>query len=152
MAGLVNTGSLIHDTSLLLRDNILNNVTDPISGTRPSNSKFVLTSEPDRPTAYPLITLDIVPTADISRGIASALRFTNLEAAISVWSLNTKERDQLSDDVYNTLATIQDATPSGTRDNNLTELVLLSTNKISEPAGKQTLHRKILTVGYTFTG
>ena len=53
----VGTTTFLADTIMLIRIEIQDNITDPISSTRPSSEKFVVTAYPQRGVSYPIITV-----------------------------------------------------------------------------------------------
>lgn len=98
----VATSTFLTDITLMLRDDIAANVTDPISAKRGTDDKFVMTSYPERPVKYPIVT---VKSENIATGTAlgmqSTLHYTNLPVEVRVWARNVAERDQLGQQIIN---------------------------------------------------
>jgi len=103
----VTTNNFISETTLFLRDDLLSNVTDPISAKRPSTSKWVATDYPHRDSVYPCITVKVSNAVSTGRmGAQSTLHWTTLDAEIRVWARTVKERDVISQDIINRLRTV----------------------------------------------
>ena len=68
----------IHDITVLLRDLLLAQLTDPVSHT--GNQKFVMTSYPQRPVKYPIVTVSQLSFSDIQpqMGCSSLGKFSRL--------------------------------------------------------------------------
>lgn len=100
----VATATFMTDTTCLLRDHLLTNITDPISAQRASDEKFVMTSYPERPVKYPLITVKLEDAPGSERlGAQSTLHLQNLPLEIRIWARNYKEKDELAQQVINQL-------------------------------------------------
>ena len=104
---MINGSAIVHDSTIFLRDTLLNNVTDPISGARSSNSRFVMSSYPERPAEYPMITVKANINGDAMLGISSESRQVGISFETRIWARNQKEKDEIADDVYDTLRTYQ---------------------------------------------
>lgn len=104
----VNTATFLSDSVMILRDDLLANITDPISSKRSNDEKFVMTAYPQRAVKYPIITIKhLNPNAPRKLGIGSLLHRMNLPIEIRVWSLSMTQRDQLTQQVLNRLRTIE---------------------------------------------
>lgn len=114
----ISASTMVADSVKFIRDLISTNITDPLSPNRPANSKFLLTSYPSRPSKYPLITVKLIRQETIQRysGSQNQLVLVNLE--IRVWARAMKEKDELGDEVVDTLRTNQTAA-NGTVDERL---------------------------------
>ena len=135
----INNSTIRSDTTIFLRDSILDAVTDPITGKREASSKFVMTSYPQREATYPIITVKVKNMDQLQRmGMQSEETSVSLLVEIRVWGRNVKERDELGDDVYEFLRTAQYGTPS-TVDANLHDFNLLSSVLVDEPDVKSLL-------------
>lgn len=145
---MVASATPIHDTTVYLRDLLLNNVTDPSSAGRPSDSKFCMTSFPQRTVHYPLITIEQINFRDVQLGISSQQSRIEIGIEINIWSKSTKQRDQLADSVYNVIRTNQlsgtSALSEGLFDMKITNIFNL------DEEGKEGIHRKVIELKYTF--
>ena len=104
---MVATATYITDSVLALRA-IVDNVTDPVSASRPSDSKFVVSAWPLRTTFYPVISIRSEGTEDIhSSGFKSELMWVRLSFAIRIWARNEVEKEKLTQSVVNELRTAQ---------------------------------------------
>lgn len=110
----IGTTTFLADTVILIRIEIQNNITDPVSSTRPSSEKFVVTAYPQRGVTYPIITVVDKGLTDYRKGgMASTVSYHTLGIEIRVWARNVKERDELAQAIYNRFRTRQ-VTFSGT--------------------------------------
>ena len=84
------TGStFLTDSILFIRDRLRALVTDPISASRPSNSKFIVTSFPKKNTVYPLVVVKDNGIGDSLRlGMQSEKVWLNMPFEIRVWARN----------------------------------------------------------------
>ena len=104
----VGTTTFLADTIMLIRIEIQDNITDPISSTRPSSEKFVVTAYPQRGVSYPIITVVDKGLIDYRKGgMASTVSYHTLGIEIRVWARNVKERDELTQKVYDRFRTRQ---------------------------------------------
>jgi|SRR3990167_496114 len=145
----VATATFLSDCTIFLRDDILNNVTDPISSIRPTGENFVMTSYPRRPVHYPLITIqniNIVETASL--GFRTPHHLIELPLEIRIWARNVKERDELSQDALNRLRNIQ-FTATGTVFANLFNFSVNSAVNVDEE-GEAGIKSKVIEVQYSF--
>ena len=143
----VNTDTFIGDTVILIRDDLRDNITDPISGSRASNERFVMTSFPQRNVRYPIITVQNTNVVGpIRLGMQSELHFVSLPLEIRVWARNVKERDTVGQDVINRL---RDNDIGGTVDANLHDFTITSAVNIDDP-GEEGIKSKVITVQYKF--
>lgn len=145
----VQSATFIDDSLFFLVDAITDNVTDPISSRRSSNSKFVMTSYPQRPTEYPLITITMSNSTADRLGLQTNAMDMIFTFEIRVWARNVKERDQLFRDVLNVLRTIQYTTSTGSIANELHDFTLLSAVTVDEE-GDRGIKSRIMEVAYRF--
>ena len=146
---MVASSTYLKDTILFVRNDLRTNITDPIATKRPSGQTFVMTSYPDKPVTYPLITVKDVNSSEIQRlGMQSELHFLKIELEIRVWARTASERDELTQNVLNRLRSNQFGSGSENEDN-LHDFLILSTLNIDEP-GAQGIHSKIMTIQFTF--
>lgn len=144
------TGSnYIKGTILFIRDYLRNNVTDPISGSRPAGQQFVLTSYPDKPVVYPILTVKKGNTPLSKLGEQSNAAEATINGEIRIWARNEIERDALSQAVgYNLVKNQFPGTTSGTSlNNNLYDFEVTSTTEIDE-TGKQGIKSTVFNVQY----
>jgi len=144
----VNSGTILADTVNLIRDKLASNITDPITSSRPSGAKFVMTSYPRRPgTIYPLITVTDRGISDTKQGMASEVTIIRMGVEIRIWGRSVKERDELFDKVYDYLRKNQLDATTGLSDSNLHDFTLTSAVNISEE-GEAGLQSKVLEIRF----
>jgi len=145
----VSSSTFLADAINLIRDKIKNNVTDPITSTRPTNERFCLTSYPKRAVTYPIITVtDRGITQPARLGMGSESTAINLDIEIRIWARNVKERDELFDSIYNYLRTNQLDT-DGLVDANLNGFSLSSAVNVDE-LGEAGIRSKVMEVRFLF--
>ena len=133
---------------MYIRDLLINGITDPSSTSRPSDSKFCMTSFPQRTVHYPLITVEQLNFRDVQLGISTQQSIIEIGMEINIWSKSTKQRDQLADNVYNTLRTNQ-LTGSSSVTQGLFDFKITNIFNLDEE-GKEGIHRKVIELKYTF--
>lgn len=142
----VTSSTFLSDTVLFLRDKLDSNITDPLSASR-GNTRFVMTSYPQKETLYPVIT---VTDAGISQegklGMASEGTLMRIGIEIRIWARNIKERDTLFNEVYDWLRTNQRGGSDSTIDANLHDFSLGSTVNVSE----ENVKSKVIEINYLF--
>lgn len=140
--------TFIADVLYFIKTDLLANITDPNSASRPSKSSFVMTSYPKKQVVYPMITLK-VPNRDSTRaGMQTVAMDITVQIEVRVWARNEKDKDGLTDQVYDRLRNIQ-FTASGSIDNNLHDFAELSNVEVEED-GELGIKSRILTVQYKF--
>jgi len=103
----VESATFMSDLIILIRDNIRNNVDDPMTS-RPSNEKFVMTSYPRNVVNYPIITVvDSGTVQEGKLGMGSEGTILRLGIEIRIWGRNVKERDEIFNSIYDYLRTNQ---------------------------------------------
>jgi len=151
---MVSTTTYISDTIKFIRNDLLNNITDPISTTRSTNSKFVMTSYPQRPAEYPLITVRHDGGASIKRlGMRSELIWMSIPVEVRVWARNEKEKDTLTQQVINRLRSNQFGGGASTSDDQeLHDFDILSQTPIYEEGGEGEISIKsmVISIQYNF--
>ena len=141
----VTQATFLADSVILIRDEILNNITDPISSTRPSGQKFCITKFATRNTTYPIVTVVDRGITEWRRGgFQSTVPVQRLGVEIQVWARNVKERDELSQQILDRLRS-RIVTFSTTE--KLHDIRVDGTNNVSEP-GEQGIQRKIINVSF----
>lgn len=144
----ISTSAFISDTVIYIRDDLRTNITDPISSSRSSTSKFVMTSYPTRPTEYPLITVTDRGIVQQQRGgMQSSVVIDVIAVEIRCWCRNIKERDETSQSVLDRLRSIQKTSSTGTDAVGLFDFRLDSIVDVSE-TGEQGIKSKVITLTY----
>jgi hypothetical protein len=146
----INTNTFLSDFIIFLRDDLRDNITDPIVSFRPSNERFVLTAYPQRAVTYPIITVKDVNSEGLSRlGMQSELHSMRLSLEIRIWARNIKEKDELTQQVINRLRSTQfsGAAPKSTA--NIHDFNVLSAVNIDEP-GDGGVKSKVIEVEYFY--
>jgi len=142
----VNSSTFIADVIILIRDKLINNITDPIVSSRTGNDKFVLTEYPRRHVSYPIITITDTGTRQERRlGMQSEETSLRIGVEIRIWARNVKERDELFDAVYDYLRQQQFGTSSLTLAN-LHDFTMDSVVNVSE----ENVKSKVMTIKFLF--
>lgn len=143
----ITTTNFLSDVTLLIRDDLRTNITDPISGTRGTNQKFVMTSYPERTATYPIITVQNINIVAPARlGMQSEIHQALLPLEIRAWARNVKERDTLTQLIINRL---RDNTINKFNPANLYDFNIKSAVNVDEP-GDAGIHSKVITVEFKF--
>lgn len=145
------TRKIIRDTLSFIKTDLLNNITDPDTSNRPSNSRFIMSSYPSRAVHYPLVTIIVTNINVIRTGSQSNVQEVLLTLEIRVWARNEREKDEIYTDILNRLNDIQ-LTNTGTAANNLHDFTILSSVEVDEPgeSGGQVTKSRILNCQYLF--
>ena len=147
----VNSGSIIGDTVLLLRSILASGITDPYNAgsriAKDPKSQFIMTGYPDRPAIYPILTVKVNYGPATRLGAFSESMKVDLDGEVRVWGRNNKERDQLGDAAFRTLRNMQINSASGTEVNFLYDFHVVSSGDLDEE-GKEGIHSKIFKVNY----
>jgi len=150
----VSGSTIIHDSVLKVRALIASGVSDPISGTRSSDTKFEVTTFPSRKVEYPVITVEGNKVSDERLGTNTQAMKSDVRCTVNVWSKQTKQRDELNDSIYQTLKTSQMGTQAGwtgTELDGLYDFKFFGENNIDEE-GQKGIHRKRSEFGYFVIG
>ena len=127
----VNSATFISDLIILIRDNLKNNIDDPLH--RPANQKFIMTSYPQTAVLYPVITVtDTGSRQEGKLGMGSQGTVLRLGVEIRVWARNVKERDTIFNEVHEYLR-INQITGDDLNDANLYDFNMDSVVNVSEP-------------------
>lgn len=145
----VTTSNFIADILSFIKSDLVNNITDPISSTRASDSKFIMTSYPQRAVNYPLITIKLINQKAIRAGMQTEAMDVTITIEIRIWARNQKEKDDLSNTIYKRLRDIQFTASTGSIANNLHNFQLNSDVEVDEP-GEGNPKSRILQVQYNF--
>jgi len=144
----ISSATFIRDTLFFIKTELLK-ITDPLLGKRSNNSKFVMTSYPQRLVEYPLITIKLTNQSAAPAGMQVKSMDVTIELEIRTWGRNQKEKDELSNDCFKHLRDIQFTASTGSIANNLHNFRLLSSSEIDEP-GEGNPKSRILNVQYNF--
>jgi len=145
---MVDSSTFIKDILFFIKDNLTTGVTDPITSTRSSQSKFIMTSYPTRLTQYPIITIKLTNFSSTSAGMQTTAMDVIISVEIRIWARNQKEKDDLANDCYIKLRDIQ-FTANGSIENYLYRFKLLSAVEVDEEGDNQPKSR-LLNIEYKF--
>ncbi len=145
----VESATFIRDVLFFIKNDLLGNITDPLVGVRSTQSKFVMTSYPQRFVQYPLITIKLTNQEALPAGLQVTAMDVTLNIEVRTWGRNQKEKDELSNDCYKRLRDIQFTASTGSIANNLHDFKLISSTELDEPGEDQPKSR-ILNIQYKF--
>ena len=144
----INSSTFVRDIIYFIKNDLLNNITDPIAAARPSNSKFVMTSYPQREVIYPLVTIKAINYVFRRAG----MQVTNVDGTVNleirIWARNEKEKDELFTAVLNRLKNIQ-FTTGGSTENDLHDFNMNSAVEVDED-GEGGIKSRVMEVVYRF--
>jgi hypothetical protein len=136
----VSSATFLADTIILLRDKLKSNIT--------SVSNRVYTSYPKNNVIYPLISVTDRGIIQPSRlGMASEGTIITIDVEIRVWARNVKERDEITQEIYNYLRTNQLDTTTGLSESGLHDFSLMSAVNVDED-GEQGIKSKVMEVRF----
>ncbi len=144
----VEVNTFIRDTLFFIKNSLIGSITDPISSKRGSSSAFIMTSYPQREVKYPIITIKLLNYEATRAGMQTTAMDIIVFLEIRVWATNEKEKDELFNDVYARLRSIQFA-GSGSVANNLHDFAMLSAVEVNEE-GERGIKSRIGEFSYTF--
>ena len=144
----ISSANFIADVLYFIKNDLSNNITDPITSTRTSNSRWVATSYPQSNVQYPMITIKMTNQKGKRAGMQTEAMDVEITLEIRVWARNQKEKDDLANKVYKRLRDIQ-FTASGSENNYLHDFGLLSAIEIDEE-GEGTPKSRVLQIKYKF--
>ena len=145
----VKSDTFIRDLLFFVKNDLLNHITDPLTGVRNSQSKFVMTSYPQRKVEYPVITIKLTNYTGTSSGMQTTTMDVVAFIEIRVWGRNQKEKDELANDCYKRLRDIQFTATTGSIANYLYNFTLISATEVDEEGEHQPKSR-ILNIRYKF--
>lgn len=145
----INSETMIGDILFYIKNDFLDNITDPISSTRNSQSSFVMTSYPQKLVNYPLITLKVLNFDATRAGMQTVAMDVKITLEIRVWAKNEKDKDTISNKCYKRLRDIQFTATTGSIANSIHNFTLLSATELDEDGEEQPKSR-ILNVEYSF--
>jgi len=124
-------------------------IQDPIANSRQADSKFIMTSYPQRQAVYPLITIKLVNQKANRAGMQTIAMDVDITLEIRVWARNQKEKDDISNQVYKTLRDLQFTSTTGSVASNLNGFTLLSDTEVDEP-GEGNPKSRLVQIKYSF--
>ena len=140
----VNRSAIIKQSTLIVRDLLLNSITDPLTG-RSGNSKFIATAWPERDVQYPVITVEQQGYSTVPAGTSSNETIATIGFEINVWSRSTRERDELTGSVIAVIEQNQTVTQAS----GLFDMDFINITSIDEE-GKAGVHRKVIELNYLY--
>lgn len=138
----VTSNAFLSDTIKWIRDDLITGVTDPISTSRGTNEKFVLTAYPTRPVRYPIITITDINTTSTKLGMSTHARRVDMIIEVRIWATKVTERDDLYEQVYKRL-TSKEHESGGLIDQGLHDWDVTSAVNVTEP-GKGGIKSKVI--------
>jgi len=145
----IESGTFPRDILFFIKNDFLSNITDPLTAARTTQSKFVMTSYPQRKVEYPLITIKLTNFSGTSSGMQTNAMDVILNLEIRIWGRNQKEKDELANDCYKRLRDIQFTASTGSIANYLHNFKLLSAVEVDEDGEDQPKSR-LLNIQYNF--
>lgn len=144
----VASATFMSDTVKFIRDRLDASITDPISGDRANRERFVMTSYPKRNVKYPIITVQHLGTNQIQRlGMQSEGIQMSMPIEVRVWARNIKERDFLTQEVYDFLRTNQFDGANSSTEFELHDFTMTSRVSVDEP-GAQGIKSSVMEYSY----
>ena len=145
----VESDHLTRDILFFVKDTLNSGVTDPLVAKRSTQSKFVMTSYPQRLAQYPIITIKLTNYSGVSSGMQTNAMDVTLSIEVRIWGRNQKEKDELANDCFIVLRDAQFTASTGSVANYLYRFALLSAVEIEEEGENQPKSR-ILNIQYRF--
>jgi len=149
----VAAATIIHDTVTKIRDFLQNNLTDPKSRSDPPG--WVFTSYPERDVQYPIVTVTHNGSRDEHISLGTEYKQNYIVLRIEVWAKDTKQRDEIWDDIYDELRhhyTTPDANGDSITGLGLFDMVVLMAVDVDTeaPRGRGHIHRKVADIQFTY--
>jgi len=145
---MISGDTAIHDATLLLRGILSSGVVDPISATRSSDSRFIITAYPEKTTEYPQVSVQAINYSTQRLGMASEMHWAKIPFEVRAWCRSVTEKDNITDQIVKTLRTYQyTGSATGTVDNGLYGFSIDSAINVDE-SGKNSVKSKVLEVTY----
>ena len=145
---MVSINKFIREVLFFLKEELNDHILDPISNKRDKNSKFVMTSYPQRAVNYPLITIKLTNQEASRAGMQTTAMDVVITLEVRIWARNEAEKDDLFTEVYDRLRTIQ-FTVNGSTENDLHDFNLLSAVEVDED-GERGIKSRIGQFQYKF--
>lgn len=149
MPSVINSGSEIHDSIIVLRNLIASGTTDPVSASRPAASKWIATSYPDTNVYYPFVVVKHQSSAFMNEWMNSQQVKETMTFQVQVCALDVKTRDEQTDRVVTALRLIQQSGTVGTIAAGLHDMQLISITPVDDPGGRGE-HRNIISLSYKY--
>lgn len=144
----INTATFISDTLKFIRDDLLSNLTDPIT-TREDRGKFVNTAFPERNVEYPLVIIEKSGMATGPLGAQSEMMEVIMSIECKIFSRSVTQKDQLEQQVEERLRVNQLSGAGTSTEKGLYDFrVLSSVSVLGE--GREPVHLQVITVQYKF--
>lgn len=144
---MVSRSTLLRDILFFIKDDLTSNVTDPISSTRPTNQKFVLTAYPQEAVEYPIITIKITDAEALRSGMQTTLMDITIILEVRIWGRTQKDKDTMYTEILDRLANIQFTASTGSVANDLHDFNILSSVEVDETDGAKS---RIAQIQYRF--
>lgn len=143
--------TLLRDILYFIKTDLTTGVKDPIETKRSAKSKFIMTSYPQRPVQYPIITIKITNIEAYRAGMQTPAQDILVTLEIRIWARNEKEKDELYEIILNRLTNIQ-FTATGSTKAELHDLIMSSAVEIDEEgeSGGQIIKSRVIAVSYSF--
>lgn len=110
----LQASTFISDSVKFIRNDLGSNITDPISGSRPTGERFVMTSYPKRQVVYPIVTVKNAGIGDDHRlGMRNTGTWTTFNIEVRAWARNEVEKDSLSQQIITRMRSNQYGTSGG---------------------------------------
>jgi len=143
MVSVISGSAFLSEPTLYLRDILRSNITDPLSRTG-SGNQFIFTSYPKSNVKYPIITLKQEGSPDFNRlGLQSEQVAMNLPFEARVWARNEKEKDTLSQNIFNVFRRNQFGTGSESNNVCMNDFTMNSMVNVDEP-GEEGIKSKVM--------
>lgn len=136
----------MYDLLNFLKTDLTSNIDDPIANR--GKSHFIMTSYPQRPVKYPIITIKIINLEAPRAGMQTTALDIKMTIEIRIWARNEKEKDDLYTAIFNRLGNIQ-FIDNGSINNDFHDFNILSSVEIDEP-GESGIKSRILQIRYSF--
>ena len=146
---MADRSTIIKDLLFFLKNDLDLNITDPVSSSRGSSSKFIMTSFPEREVKYPLITLEVNNYEATRAGMQSTNMDVTLAVEIRIWSKSVAQSDKLTQEILDRLADIQFTTTTGSIANDFHDFNIASAVRVDEP-GQGGIKSRIIQLNYRF--
>ena len=139
--------TFLSDSVKFIRNELDDNITDPISGNRADRDRFVMTSYPKRGVKYPIITVKLENARMQERtGMQSEGVWAIIPFEVRIWARNEKEKDELSEQVLTFLRENQFGS-GGSVEFELHDFMWLASFDVDED-GEEAVKSRIMQIQY----
>lgn len=142
----VTDANLISNTTVELRNLLINNLTDPV--TRTGTSRLVMTSFPERDVQYPFVVVTVNNVTADAGPMSSTAKYFTIKADVEVLAKDMPGLDSLTDQCLDALRTEQYTASTGLRALELHNFSVVGMAFVPRQSGTQEPHRKIITVQF----